>query len=196
MVSKDYSLKQLSNCSFCPDLLTNRTQVVIGDGSLTPDVVFIGEAPGKKEDEQGNPFIGKSGQILRNNLKDIGFDNFYITNIVKCRPPNNRDPSTIEAKNCFPYLGLQLKNMNPKIICTLGAHSTKYILSGGDFNKVSSKPMSEFRGEFFNTEIEGTKYIIFSTYHPAATIYNQKLKQTFVNDLKRLKGYLSNITSI
>ena len=94
-----YSLNSLKNCNLCQDLTKNRTQVVVGDGKLRPQILFIGEAPGAQEDIQGKPFVGRSGNILRNALQELNIKNFYITNLVKCRPPGNRDPLESESKN-------------------------------------------------------------------------------------------------
>jgi len=188
----EYSLENLPTCPICPDLVKNRTNVVIGDGSSKPKIVFVGEAPGKFEDEQAKPFVGRSGQILRSTLKEIGFkdQDYYITNVVKCRPPGNRDPTFTEAKNCFPYLKLQLENLKPKVICSLGSHATKYLISNGNFENVDTKGISRNRGKFVPINIYGQKFTLFPTYHPAATIYNQNLKETFKDDLKKLKEFV------
>ncbi len=184
-----YSLNSLKNCNLCQDLTKNRTQVVVGDGKLRPQILFIGEAPGAQEDIQGKPFVGRSGNILRNALQELNIKNFYITNLVKCRPPGNRDPLESESKNCFPYLKLQLRQLDPKIICTLGRHSTSKLLSASGRDM---KTITTHRGKEIDIVIDGRKYILFPMYHPAATIYNQKLKDNFIEDLKKL----SNIASI
>ena len=185
-----YSLENLPNCTLCTELASTRTQVVVGDGSTdNPKIVFVGEAPGANEDIQGKPFVGRSGQILRKTLKALGFSekDYYITNVVKCRPPDNRDPKFEEAKNCFPYLQMQLEKFNPTIICSLGAHATKYLISNGDFENVNKKTISENRGNVVDIKLGGQAYKLMPCYHPAATIYNQKLRDTFVGDLKKLK---------
>jgi len=161
----------------------------VGDGKLRPQILFIGEAPGAQEDIQGKPFVGRSGNILRNALQELNIKNFYITNLVKCRPPGNRDPLESESKNCFPYLKLQLRQLDPKIICTLGRHSTSKLLSASGRDM---KTITTHRGKEIDIVIDGRKYILFPMYHPAATIYNQKLKDNFIEDLKKL----SNIASI
>jgi len=185
-----YSLENLPNCNLCTELSLTRTQVVVGDGFTDgPKIVFVGEAPGANEDIQGKPFVGKSGQILRKTLEALGFSkkDYYITNVVKCRPPENRDPKLEEAKNCFPYLQMQLEKFNPAIICSLGAHATKYLISNGDFENVNNKTISENRGNVVVIKLGGREYKLMPCYHPAATIYNQKLRDTFVGDLKKLK---------
>ena len=185
-----YSLENLPNCNLCTELYLTRTQVVVGDGFTDgPKIVFVGEAPGANEDIQGKPFVGRSGQILRKTLEALGFSekDYYITNVVKCRPPENRDPKFEEAKNCFPYLQMQLEKFNPRIICSLGAHATKYLISNGDFENVNKKTISENRGNIVDIKLGGKSYKLMPCYHPAATIYNQKLRDTFVGDLKKLK---------
>ena len=185
-----YSIENLESCTLCTELVSSRTNIVVGDGSINnPKIVFVGEAPGKNEDIQAKPFVGRSGQILRQVLDVLEFskEDYYITNVVKCRPPKNRDPKIEEAKNCFPYLQLQLEQMDPKIICSLGAHATKYLISNGDFENVDKKSISENRGKLIQIKLGNKKYKLFPIYHPAATIYNQSLKGTFVADLKKLK---------
>ena len=185
-----YSLDNLESCTLCSELVLPRTNVVVGDGnSNKPKIVFVGEAPGKNEDIQAKPFVGRSGQILRQFLEALGFSkkDYYITNVVKCRPPKNRDPKLEEAKNCFPYLKMQLDQMNPEIICSLGAHATKYLISNGDFENVNKKSISENRGNLIHIKFGEKEYKLFPMYHPAATIYNQSLRGTFVADLKKLK---------
>ncbi|RZD30483.1 MAG: uracil-DNA glycosylase [uncultured DHVE6 group euryarchaeote] len=185
-----YSLENLPNCKLCTELSLTRTQVVVGDGFTDgPKIVFVGEAPGANEDIQGKPFVGRSGQILRKTLEALGFSekDYYITNVVKCRPPENRDPKFEEAKNCFPYLQMQLEKFKPRIICSLGAHATKYLISNGDFENVNKKTISENRGNIVDIKLGGKSYKLMPCYHPAATIYNQKLRDTFVGDLEKLK---------
>jgi len=185
-----YSLESLRNCTFCVELSANRTNVVVGDGAIrNPKVVFVGEAPGKNEDIQSKPFVGRSGQVLRQVLDALGYvkDDYYITNVVKCRPPKNRDPKLEEAKNCFPYLKLQLETMNPEVICSLGTHATKYLISNGDFENISKASISTSRGNLIDIKLGDKEYKLFPTYHPAATIYNRSLRDIFVSDLKKLK---------
>ena len=186
----NYSLEILRNCTFCVELSANRTNVVVGDGAIdNPKVVFVGEAPGKNEDIQSKPFVGRSGQVLRQVLDALGYskDDFYITNVVKCRPPKIRDPKLEEAKNCFPYLKLQLEAMTPEVICSLGTHATKYLISNGDFENISKRSISASRGNLIDIKLGDKEYKLFPTYHPAATIYNRSLRDTFVADLKKLK---------
>jgi len=185
-----YTLETLPSCNLCTELSLTRTQVVVGDGFTDgPKIVFVGEAPGANEDIQGKPFVGRSGKILRKTLEALGFSekDYYITNVVKCRPPDNRDPKLEEAKNCFPYLQMQLEKFNPQVICSLGAHATKYLISNGDFENVNKKTISENRGNIVDIKLGSKSYKLMPCYHPAATIYNQKLRDTFVGDLKKLK---------
>lgn len=117
--------RELIDGNICPELAANATQLVMGDGNVDADIVFIGEAPGKKEDEQGLPFVGASGRFLNEMLAAAGMErsDVYITNIVKYRPPNNRDPSPEEKREFWPYLMRQLEIINPRVIITLGRHS-------------------------------------------------------------------------
>ncbi|HET8709178.1 MAG TPA: uracil-DNA glycosylase, partial [Candidatus Saccharimonadales bacterium] len=126
----DVIKQKILDSKVCPELAKTATQLVFGDGSVDADIVFIGEAPGKKEDESGKPFVGAAGRFLNEMLASIGLvrDDIYITNIVKYRPPNNRDPLPEEKKAFLPYLQAQLEVIQPKIIVTLGRHSTNCFL--------------------------------------------------------------------
>lgn len=167
-------------------------KIVYGEGSKTPKVVFVGEAPGYHEDIQGRPFVGKSGQIFRNTLKKLEFleEDYYITNLVKIRPPGNRDPTLEEVKKWFPKLKDELAELKPKVICSLGAHSTKYLVSEGNFEQVNKIGISKYRGKFKEINLGSHNYTILPTYHPAATIYRQELSKIFVSDLKKLKDVI------
>ena len=169
-------------CKKC-ELCNTRNNAVPGIGDKNADVVFIGEAPGKNEDIHGEPFIGTAGKILDNALENAGLtrNNVYITNIVKCRPPNNRVPNDIEKSMCNNYLEEELQIINPKIICLLGNTSFYSILGG--------KEISKNHGQI----IYKNNRVYFITFHPAATIYNQKLLDVFKNDIKKLVNELQKI---
>lgn len=126
----------------CPDLAKTATNLVIGDGTLDAEIVFIGEAPGKNEDEQGLPFVGAAGKFLNEMLATVGLErkDVYITNIVKYRPPNNRDPLPDEKKAFWPFLVRQLNVIEPKIIVTLGRHSMEYFLPGMKISQIHGEP--------------------------------------------------------
>ena len=169
-------------CKKC-DLCNTRTNAVPGKGNQKADVVFIGEAPGKNEDLHGEPFIGTAGRKLNDALDNAGLarSSVYITNIVKCRPPNNRIPNDAEKLMCSNYLEDELTIINPKIICLLGSTAFYSILGG--------KEISKNHGKFISND----NRMYFITFHPAATIYNQKLGKVFKNDIRKLMNELQKI---
>jgi DNA polymerase len=174
--------KKVKNCKKC-DLCTDRKNAVPGKGNHNADLVFIGEAPGKNEDECGEPFIGTAGKKLNDALKNAGLErsSVYITNIVKCRPPKNRIPNDVEKMMCNNYLENELRIIKPKIICLLGNTSYHSILGGNEISKN--------HGRFVFKD----NYLYFITFHPAATIYNQKLGKVFKNDIKKLVDELEKL---
>lgn len=189
MSSPDLTLEslknQIINCVLC-DLSKSRLNAVPGNGSTNDKIILIGEAPGKNEDEKGVPFIGSAGKILDKALTESGLkrDDVYITNIVKCRPPNNRVPTDIEIHTCTnAYLKNEIRLISPKIIGILGATALKSLLGLEHMNK--------YRGKVI--KVSSHKYFI--TYHPAATIYNVKLKQIFFEDIKKLSQIVKEDTS-
>ena len=159
-----------------PELAEQATRLVIGDGDLNAEIAIIGEAPGKKEDEQGLPFVGASGQFLNSMLESAGMEreDVYITNIVKYRPPNNRDPSKQEKAAFLPYLLRQLDIIQPKVVITLGRHSMEYFLPGAI--------IGDIHGQVQQVSIEGRDLQVAPLYHPAAALYNGSLRQTLVDD--------------
>ena len=174
--------QNVKTCKKC-ELCDTRKNAVPGVGNENADVVFIGEAPGKNEDLHGEPFIGTAGKRLDDALENAGLErrNVYITNIVKCRPPNNRVPNDIEKSMCSNYLEDELKTINPKIICLLGNTPFYSILGGKEITKNHGKTISK------------NGHLYFVTFHPAATIYNQKLGEVFKNDIKKLVNELQKI---
>ncbi len=178
------NIDELSNvirsCKLCKLSLT-RINAVPGEGNSKTSILFIGEAPGATEDKMGRPFVGAAGKLLDELLRSIGLDRgkVYITNLVKCRPPNNRDPEPDEISSCSPYLETQIALINPKIIVTLGKHSTIYMLKKVDINVTS---ITKVRGKFY----EWKGILIFPTYHPAAALYNPNLRKILENDFKTL----------
>ena len=171
--------------SICPELKAQAIQLVKGAGTPNADIVFIGEAPGKKEDEQGVPFIGAAGKILAASLETIGLtrDDVYITNIVKYRPPKNRDPKPEEKAAFWPYLERELEIIQPKLIVALGRHSMGYFLPDAVIGEVHGTPTPVYVGAH--------KAILLPIYHPAATIYNQKLRSDFDEDFRTIPGVAS-----
>lgn len=175
--------EEVEACSKCPLHLTRR-RAVPGEGNPNAEVMLIGEAPGEVEDETGRPFVGAAGKLLNSLLQDIGVDrsSLYITNVVKCRPPNNRDPTDEEINACKPYLIRQIAVVRPRRIVTLGRHSTRVILGLGGL-RVSE--ISRVRGRVFRVTIAGVEVEIYPTYHPAAALYNPSLKGVLKEDLAR-----------
>ncbi|MGH1520792.1 MAG: uracil-DNA glycosylase [Nitrosopumilus sp.] len=162
-------------CTKC-DLCKTRTNSVPGKGNFQSDVIFVGEAPGRNEDKNGEPFVGIAGKKLSIALEEanISRDSIYITNVVKCRPPNNRVPSTIERNTCQEYLKQEISTIKPKIICILGNTAFNSILGGSEITK--------FRGKI----VQKNNQLYFLTIHPAATIYNQKLINVLKKDIMKL----------
>ena len=162
-------------CTKC-DLCKTRTNAVPGKGNFQSDVIFVGEAPGRNEDRNGEPFIGVAGKKLSIALDEAGIsrDDVYITNIVKCRPPNNRVPKTSERETCQEYLKQEISIIKPEIICILGNTAFNSILGGSEITK--------FRGKVVRKD----NLLYFLTIHPAATIYNQKLIDVLKSDIVKL----------
>lgn len=168
--------KMILDKNICPELAAQATNLVMGDGNVDADIVFIGEAPGKNEDAQGLPFVGAAGKFLNEMLAAAGMDrnDVYITNIVKYRPPNNRDPLPEEKKEFWPYLLKQLQIIEPKVVITLGRHSMEYFLPGMKISAIHGQPK---RIQFGNH-----KLVIVPLFHPAAALYNGSLRQTLIDD--------------
>jgi uracil-DNA glycosylase len=161
-----------TKCSLCK----TRTNAVPGRGNLKSDIVFVGEAPGKTEDERGEPFVGAAGKKLTDALEKSGMsrDSVYITNVVKCRPPGNRVPTEEERTTCIKYLEMELEAIAPKMVCILGNTASNSVLGQADITKNRGKVI----------EKGGRKY--FLTFHPAAIIYNQKIAKIFEDDIATL----------
>lgn len=159
---------------------------VIGEGDHNASIMFVGEAPGKNEAKYGKPFCGRAGNLLDELLNSINLDRktIYITNIVKDRPPNNRDPLPDEIALYGPYLNRQIEIIEPKVIATLGRFAMNYILNL--YNIEQSGGISNSHGKIYNAE----NISIVPLYHPAAAIYNQHLKETLLEDFKILKRFI------
>ena len=168
--------------------IKNKVFPVIGEGSHSPKIMFVGEAPGKKEAATGRPFCGASGKILDNLLLSIGINrsDVYITNIVKDRPPENRDPLPEEIEVYGPFLDRQIEIIQPKIIATLGRFSFGYIMSKFSLG-LEIMPISQAHGKVFEAKTSYGTVKIVALYHPAASIYNQHLKETLIEDFKILR---------
>lgn len=170
-----------------PDLAAQAHSLVMGDGNLDAEIVFIGEAPGKNEDLQGLPFVGAAGKFLNEMLATVGLErkDVYITNIVKYRPPNNRDPEPAEKQAFWPYLARQLNIIQPKIIITLGRHSMEYFLPDMRISAVHGQPKRITFGD--------RKVVILPLFHPAAALYNGGMRQTLIDDFLKVPKVLEQI---
>jgi uracil-DNA glycosylase len=189
--SKQSQLNALNNrmlaCSQCV-LRSGCRTVVPGEGSAKAEIMFIGEGPGKKEDELGRPFVGAAGKFLEEMLATIKLkrEDVYIANVVKCRPPQNRDPLPEEVAACWPWLLEQIRIIQPKLIVTLGRHSMERFLP--------NQKISEVHGKAMRREIEGIgKQVFYTLYHPAAALYNGSMREVLIKDFKRIPKVLKAI---
>lgn len=179
--------KEMAGCSKCA-LRKGCKNVVPGEGSAKAEIMFIGEGPGAKEDELGRPFVGSAGKFLDEMLSVINLkrEDVYITNVVKCRPPGNRDPLPEEVAVCWPWLLTQIKIINPKLIVTLGRHSMGRFLP--------ELKISDSHGTAIKKTIEGIgPQIFYILYHPAAALYNPNLRETLIKDFKKIPKLLEKI---
>ena len=169
--------------NICPDLAQEATQLVFGTGNPNAELVFIGEAPGKNEDIQGLPFVGAAGKFLDEMLASINLarDDVYITNIVKYRPPGNRDPLPDEKAAFLPFLHSQLEAIAPKLVVTLGRHSMDSLLPGLQISQVHGQP-KRYKGQVY-----------LPLFHPAAALYNGSMRQTLIDDFARIPRVLAAI---
>jgi len=167
--------EDLGDCTRCRLHKQGRKQIVFGVGNPKAELMFIGEAPGADEDEQGEPFVGRAGQLLNNMIKAMGLrrEDVYIANIIKCRPPGNRTPERDECDTCSPFLMRQISVIKPKVIVALGAVAAKTLLA-------INAPMSEFRGQWY--DFRGTKLAV--TYHPAFLLRDPRQKKEAWKDLQ------------
>lgn len=172
--------EQMLECDECP-LAKTRTNLVFGVGCETAELMFVGEAPGFHEDQQGEPFVGAAGQLLDRLLASIGLrrDQVYIGNVLKCRPPGNRDPLPAEIEQCRPFLGEQIGLIKPKVVVTLGNHATKLILE-------TSTGITKIHGQ----KVIRPGYVVFPIYHPAAALYTPSYLEALEEDFIKLKDIL------
>ena len=175
---------EASTCTRCR-LHEGRTQVVFGNGNPDADLMFVGEAPGFHEDQQGVPFVGQAGKLLGRLLEGIGLTraDVFVANVLKCRPPGNRDPQPDEIEQCEPYLFRQIELIRPRVVATLGNFSTK-LLSG--------KPtgITRVHGVEQETTIGGSRVLLYPIYHPAAALYTPAMLKVLEEDFARIPGLL------
>ncbi len=190
MISQKELTKKIEDCNLC-GLCEKRTNTVISDGSWDADIFFIGEAPGKDEDLQGKPFVGAAGKLLTQLIESIGLsrEDVFITNIVKCRPPNNRDPLPKETEKCWNYLESQIKIVQPKLIVTLGRHSMAKFLPGLKISEVHGQP-KKTKG------LWQEKQVYLPLYHPAFALYNPKNKDIIFKDFKKIPLIIKKLNAL
>ena len=183
MTLQDLSVS-LHNCQRCKLAKLGRSQVVFGTGDPHASIMFVGEAPGFNEDQKGEPFVGAAGKLLDKLLESAGLSRsqVYIANVIKCRPPNNRDPEQDEVDTCKPFLLQQIEMINPKLVCTLGNWATQTILE----KKV---PITKVKGSAIKLE----RFVVFPLLHPAAALHQGNLLETLREDFKKLKAYLDRM---
>jgi uracil-DNA glycosylase len=186
--------QQILDDKVCPELAEQATQLVFGDGNVDADIVFIGEAPGKNEDLTGKPFVGAAGKFLNEMLERIGLEreDIYITNIVKYRPPENRDPLPDEKKAFLPYLQSQLEVIAPKVVVTLGRHSTNCFLPDLQISKAHGEP-KRVKLQYKDSS-DVLEVVILPLYHPAAALYNGGMRQTLLDDFSAIPLIIKKLT--
>jgi uracil-DNA glycosylase len=176
---------ELGDCQRCK-LAPKRTNLVFGSGNPEAELVFVGEAPGYDEDQQGLPFVGRAGQLLTKIIESINLkrDDVYICNVLKCRPPENRNPEPDEVASCNPFLKKQLAAIRPKIVCCLGTFAAQTVLQ-------TAAPISRLRGQFF--DMDGMRVI--ATFHPAYLLRSPEKKREVWEDMKQIRAELFSLRS-
>ncbi len=176
----------LYNCQRCKLAKLGRSQVVFGVGNPRASIMFVGEAPGFYEDQQGEPFVGAAGKLLNELLQSAGLSRseIYIANVIKCRPPNNRDPEPDEVETCKPFLLQQIEMIQPKVVCTLGNWATRTLLE-------KNVGITKVRGQAIRRE----KFVIFPLLHPAAALHQGNLRDPLEEDFRKLKAYLDQLNA-
>jgi len=182
---EEYHRSQVAGCERCP-LHRTRTQVVLGNGDPDADLMFVGEAPGYHEDRIGVPFVGQAGKLLDRLLAGIGLsrEDVFVANVLKCRPPGNRDPLGVEIESCEPHLFRQVSLIRPRVICTLGNFATK-LLSG------RSEGISRVHGHELPMQVGELPVLLYPIYHPAAALYTPAMLATLERDFARLPELLA-----
>jgi len=178
--------RQASACTKCPQLAAARTTVVFGSGNADADLMFVGEAPGRNEDEQGLPFVGQAGRLLDTLLGEIGLTraDVFVANTLKCRPPGNRDPLPQEIDACQDYLFRQLELIQPRVVCTLGNFATK-LLRG------EPTGITRLHGQVEERRIGPRSVRLYPIYHPAAALYTPGMRDVLREDFARLPALLA-----
>ena len=174
----------VSGCERCPELVGSRSRIVDGVGPADADLLFVGEAPGENEDQQGEPFVGRSGDVLDDGLRDVGLAraDVRITNCVRCRPPDNRDPTATERENCRPYLDREIGAVDPELVVTLGKVPAEILLD-------RSVAVTSEAGDIQEITVDGTTYLLLVCVHPAATLYDPSQREVFERTLQTATDY-------
>ncbi len=169
----------VTGCERCPALVDSRSRIVDGVGPADADLLFVGEAPGANEDQQGEPFVGRSGDVLDAGLRDVGLDrvDVRITNCVRCRPPENRDPTVEERGNCRVYLDREIAAVDPELVVTLGKVPAEHLLD-------RSVAVTSEAGNISEVTVEGSPYPVLVCVHPAATLYDPSQGDVFEATLR------------
>jgi uracil-DNA glycosylase family 4 len=178
--------QQAQGCVKCPQLAAGRTTVVFGSGNADADLMFVGEAPGANEDKQGVPFVGQAGKLLDTLLGELGMTrgDVFVANVLKCRPPGNRDPLPQEIDNCQDYLFRQLELIEPKVVCTLGNFATKLL-------RADPTGITRLHGREEERLIGPRRVRLYPIYHPAAALYTPAMLEILRTDFRRLPGLLA-----
>ncbi|MDD3481258.1 MAG: uracil-DNA glycosylase [Patescibacteria group bacterium] len=178
--------RQITNCKKCP-LYKTKTKDVPGAGDEEAEIFFIGEAPGKAEDLSGEPFVGAAGKLLTEMIETIGLtrSDVFIANVLKHRPPENRDPLPDEVEACWPYLSRQIEIVGPKLIIFLGRHALNRFFP--------LAKISEVHGRAFKKKWNGKEQVFLALYHPAAALYNGSMKETLMKDFKKIPKLIEKI---
>jgi uracil-DNA glycosylase len=182
------------------EICKNCINVVVGKGNINSKIMFVGEAPGRNEDEQGIPFVGAAGKNLDKLLENVGLtiDDVYIVNILKCRPPENRDPLPEEIEAHTPWLAEQIKQIKPNVVCSLGNYATKFFLANGEVKNMNKmQTITQVHGKPRLMEFHGLKIKLVPLFHPAAIIYNRtKLTPLWEEDMEVVKSIVNQETLV
>src|SRR4051812_44594698 len=178
--------EQARGCAKCPEFVATRTQVVFGAGNADADLMFVGEAPGANEDRMGRPFVGQAGKLLDQLLGEVGLErgDVFITNVLLCRPPGNRDPHPVEIDNCQDYLMRELELIEPRVVCTLGNFATKLLRDdNAGITRVHGRP---------EVRVIGRRAVrLYPLYHPAAALYTPRMLEVLREDFRRIPELLA-----
>jgi len=183
--------EQIRSCTRCP-LHEHRTNPVPGEGGFRKGVLFVGEAPGRNEDLQGRPFVGRAGKLLDELLESIGLsrEDVYITNVLKCRPPNNRDPKEEEISACSPYLEAQIAALSPKLVVTLGRFAWAWFC---ERYGIPYRKLTEAHGRLYSSSTLFGSVRVFPTFHPAAALRRREILDLLREDFRTLKEILESL---